>query len=51
MAWNNRYKLVIRDKNGKVIQIHECYEGSIKNLVTMECETEEYSVTITKLKN
>jgi hypothetical protein len=45
------YKLVIRDKNGKVIQSHEIY-GSSSNIHTIVSDetAKGYSVTITRLR-
>jgi hypothetical protein len=43
------YKLVVRDCNGKVKQIHEIYTTDIGPYVEAEC-LKGYSVTVTKLK-
>jgi hypothetical protein len=44
-----RYKLVVRGGNGKVVQIHECYQDDVLRLVMTELEM-GYTVTVTELK-
>lgn len=48
MSVLDRYKLVVRDKNGKVVQIHEVYRGDIDRYVQAEVSGTN-SVTVTKL--
>ena len=48
----DRYKLVVRDKNGKVIQIHEVYReyvGMKVMEVIKDGELDHHSVTVSKL--
>lgn len=46
------YKLVVRDKNGKVLQIHETYRNDIHRVVQAELDKgdEFTSITITRLR-
>jgi hypothetical protein len=44
----DRFKIVERDKNGKVIQIHEVYRSDVPRKV-MALLDEGHSLTITRL--
>ena len=44
-----RYKLVVKDKNGKVQQIHETYREYITQVLITELD-KGFSVTVTELK-
>lgn len=45
---NRRYKIVLKDENGKVVQIHECYRLSVTKIV-LEKLDRGYRVTVTEL--
>jgi hypothetical protein len=45
----NLYKLVVRDKNGQVQQIHECYRDEVEGRIVEETE-KGFSVTATLLE-
>jgi hypothetical protein len=51
MALLDLYKLVVRDLNGKVIQIHEVYRNDIHRVMIAELEKrgDFCSVSVTKL--
>lgn len=49
MSVLDRYKLVVKDKNGKVIQIHEVYRNDITRKMMPELDS-GHRVTVTQLK-
>lgn len=48
MSVLDRYKLVVKDKHGKVIQIHEVYRNDITRKMMTELDA-GYRVTVTPL--
>lgn len=49
MSILNLYKIVVKDSNGKVIQIHERYRVNVAELVLGECDAGN-RVTVTQIQ-